>query len=124
MLYPDGTIDQIANQHWNATVECCDLFDAEVDDVGYLKSLIEEAHEIAAFDQIFAVGHSNGGFMAYRLACEDVPRLRAIVSLAGGAHSNASDCRVPAPLSVLQIHGNRGRAGPLRRWSPAEHILM
>ena len=105
VLYPDGTIDQIANQHWNATVECCDLFDVEVNDVGYLKSLIEEAHEIAAFDQIFAVGHSNGGFMAYRLACEDVPGLRAIVSLAGGAHSNASDCRVPAPLSVLQIHG-------------------
>ena len=105
VLYPDGTIDQFAVRHWNATDECCDLFNAEVDDVGYLKSLIEEAREQAEFDQVFAVGHSNGGFMAYRLACEDVPGLRAIVSLAGGAHSDASDCRVPSLLSVLQIHG-------------------
>ncbi len=105
VLYPDGTVDEFGVRHWNATDECCDLFDAETDDVGYLTSLISEAQEIAAFDQIFAVGHSNGGFMAYRLACEDVPGLTAIVSLAGGAHSEAEDCRVPTPLSVLQIHG-------------------
>ncbi|MCY3567972.1 MAG: hypothetical protein OXH38_05055 [Chloroflexi bacterium] len=105
VLYPEGTVDQFEARHWNGTDECCDIFGAEIDDVGYLTSLIAEAREIAAFDQVFAVGHSNGGFMSYRLACEDVAGLTAIVSLAGGAHSDAASCRVPTPLSVLQIHG-------------------
>ncbi len=105
LLLPNGTIDQFTVRHWNATDECCDIFGAEIDDVSYIKSLIDEARTHAEFDHVFAVGHSNGGFMAYRLACEDVPGLRAIVSLAGGAHSDAADCRVPKPLSVLQIHG-------------------
>ena len=107
VLFPDGTIDEIRNRFWNATPECCDIFGAKPDDVGYIKSLIEEARTLAAFDQVFAVGHSNGGFMAYRLACEDVPGLRGIVSLAGGAFANPADCRVPTPLSVLQIHGTK-----------------
>ena len=107
LLLPDGTVDEINNQFWNGTPECCDIFGAEVDDVAYLKSLIEEARQIAAFDQIFAVGHSNGGFMAYRLACEDVPGLTGIVSLAGAAFADPDDCRVPTPLSVLQIHGTK-----------------
>ena len=107
VLFPDGTLDQFGARHWNGTDECCDIFDAEIDDVGYLTSLIAEAREIAAFDQVVAVGHSNGGFMSYRLACEDVPGLTAIVSLAGGAHSDAASCRAPKPLSVLQIHGTQ-----------------
>lgn len=107
LLLPNGTVDQIRNQFWNATDECCDIFGVETDDVGYIKSLIEEAHNHAAFDQVFVVGHSNGGFMAYRLACEDVPGLTAIVSLAGGAFANPDDCATPTPLSVLQIHGTK-----------------
>ncbi len=107
LILPDGTIDGIWNQFWNATPECCDLFQSGVDDVAYLASLIDEARRHAAFDQVFAVGHSNGGFMSYRLACEGIPGLRGIVSLAGGAYSNPDDCRVPTPLSVLQIHGTQ-----------------
>lgn len=105
VIYPDGTVDELGARHWNGTDECCDIFGANVDDVGYLKSLIDEAADYAVFDSVFSVGHSNGGFMSYRLACEDVPGLTAIVSLAGGAHSEAESCRVPEPLSVLQIHG-------------------
>ncbi|MYD55218.1 MAG: hypothetical protein F4W96_13075 [Chloroflexi bacterium] len=110
LLLPNGTIDQIRNRFWNATPECCDIFGAEPDDVGYIKSLIKEAHGIGVFDQVFAVGHSNGGFMAYRLACEDVPGLTAIVSLAGGAFAEHEECPVPAPLSVLQIHGTKDQS--------------
>ncbi len=107
VIYPNGTVDEIGARHWNGTPECCDIFGAEIDDVGYIKSLIDEARTIAAFDRVFAVGHSNGGFMSYRLACEDVAGLTAIVSLAGGAHSDGAECRVPMPLSVLQIHGTK-----------------
>ncbi len=107
LLLPNGTVDEIGNQFWNATNECCDIFGAEPDDVGYLTGLIAEAGEYANVAAVFAVGHSNGGFMAYRLACEAAPGLRAIVSLAGAAFHDPTDCRVPEPLSVLQIHGDR-----------------
>ncbi len=105
ILYPNGMFDSIGARHWNATDECCDIFDAEVDDVAYIKSLIAEAAEYATFGQVFLVGHSNGGFMAYRLACEEIPGLAGIVSLAGVAHADPASCRAPSPLSVLQIHG-------------------
>ena len=107
LLLPDGTVDEIRNQFWNGTPECCDIFAAEPDDVSYIRSLIEEAQQVAAFDPIFAVGHSNGGFMAYRLACEEIAGLTAIVSLAGAAFADPGECRSPAPLSVLQIHGTK-----------------
>ena len=109
LLLPDGTSNEISDQYWNGTPECCDLFGAEPDDVGYITSLIEEAREHVEFEHVFAVGHSNGGFMSYRLACEDLPGLIGIVTLAGGAHSTAEECRVPDPLSVLQIHGTEDR---------------
>ena len=106
LLLPNATQDSQHRSLWNGQTRVLPTFSArETDDVGYIKSLIDEARTIAAFDQVFAVGHSNGGFMAYRLACEDVEDLTAIVSLAGGAHSDGAECRVPTPLSVLQIHG-------------------
>ena len=119
LILPNGTEDPEGERFWNGTTECCDMLDTGVDDVGYLRGLIEEARAHAAFDKVFAVGHSNGGFMAYRLACEAIPGLAGIVSLAGGAYANADDCRVPSAVSVLQIHGNRDQViryegGPLK----------
>ena len=107
LLLPDGTRDVGGNRFWNATHECCDIFQAEIDDVSYIRRLVDEAQDYREFDQVFAIGHSNGGFMAYSLACEDIAGLRAIVSLAGLPFAQAADCRVPSPLSVLQIHGDR-----------------
>ena len=119
LVLPDGTEDPEGERFWNGTAECCDMLDTGVDDAGYLRGLIEEARAHAAFDKVFAVGHSNGGFMAYRLACEAIPGLTAVVSLAGGTYANADDCRAPAVVSVLQIHGNRDQViryggGPLK----------
>lgn len=119
LVLPDGTRDPEGERFWHGTTECCDMLDTVVDDAGYLRGLIDEAGAHAAFDKVFAVGHSNGGFMAYRLACEAIPGLTAIVSLAGGTYANADDCRSPSAVSVLQIHGNRDQViryggGPLK----------
>lgn len=119
LILPNGTEDPEGERFWNGTTECCDMLDTGVDDVVYLRGLIEEAQAHAAFDRVFAVGHSNGGFMAYRLACEAIPGLTAIVSLAGGTYAHADDCRAPSAVSVLQIHGNRDlviryEGGPLK----------
>ena len=65
---------------------CCDKYDAKPDDVGYLTGLIDEI--IAAGwpvdpKRIYLFGHSNGGYMAHRMACDRADRIAAIICLAG-----------------------------------------
>jgi polyhydroxybutyrate depolymerase len=106
--FPDGTIDANNSPFWNATDACCNFFGSDVDDVAYLLGLIDEIQTRVNVDpsRIYFVGHSNGGFMSYRLACEASDRIAAIVSLAGASFADTADCDAPAPLSVLQIHGD------------------
>ncbi len=105
--YADGTVDKGGKKYWNATDACCDFDGTPVDDVAYLTSVMDDvaAHYNVDPKRIFVVGHSNGGFMAHRLACE-VPRVAAIVSLAGDMWEDASKCNPSAPVSVLQVHGD------------------
>ena len=105
--YPDGTTDGRGNQFWNATDACCDLYKAGVDDVAYLTSLIAEIRAKLAIDpkRIAFVGHSNGGFMTYRMACEQAGLVAAIVSVAGATFADLSDCAPSEPVSVAQVHG-------------------
>ena len=110
LLEPDGTRN-IDNRFWNATPACCGTHDShgnEVDDVAYLTRLITEAKGSASIDprQIYVLGHSNGGFMAYRLACDRAWLVSAIVSLAGAATVEPTRCSPSQPVSVLHIHGN------------------
>jgi len=55
--------------------------------------------------RIFFVGHSNGGFMSYRMACDHSGTVAAIASLAGATWENPDDCAPTGPVHVLQIHG-------------------
>lgn len=109
---PDGTREAAGRQapFWNASSACCNFQGSTVDDVGYLKSLIDE---IASRwnvdpDRIYMVGHSNGGFMSYRMAYEHPGTIAAIASLAGA--TEGGDRPPPnAPVHVLQIHGTDDR---------------
>ena len=108
LLLPEGRRDQRGQQFWNGTDACCDLFGVGGDDVSYLVGLILEAGQRYAVDseRVWVVGHSNGGFMAYRLACDGAP-ISAIVSLAGSEYADESICDGAPPLHVLQIHGDQ-----------------
>ena len=104
--FPDGKKDAHGEQFWNATPACCDFGKSNVDDVAYLTAVIDDvsAHHHVDPRRVYVVGHSNGGFMAHRLACALAPRVAAIVSLAGAGGSD--DCTPASPVSVLQIHGD------------------
>lgn len=108
LVLPDGTIDEPGNRFWNATDACCDFEGIGVDDVAYIRGLIDELETVVPVDPdaIFLMGHSNGGFMSYRMACEASDRIAAIVSLAGSDFLTDSDCVPAQPVSVLQIHGD------------------
>ena len=104
---PDGTQDSTGNRFWNATDACCNLDGIPVDDVAYINAVIDDVEKKFNVDpkRIFLVGHSNGAFMAHRLACDSAPRIAAIAALAGDVWADASKCNPQSPVSVLQIHG-------------------
>ena len=104
---PDGTVDAFGNRFWNATDACCNFAGSDVDDSGYLLALIEAIQTECAVDTrlICLMGHSNGGFMSYRMACDHADVLASIASLAGATHDDPNDCAPVATVHTLQIHG-------------------
>jgi len=108
---PDGTVNQQSKRFWNATPACCDFFNSGVDDSTYLLRLIDAVAAKYPVDpaRVYFVGHSNGGFMALRMACEHADRVTAVASLAGAATADPAQCRPARPVSVLQIHGTSDR---------------
>lgn len=96
LLLPDGTIDASGEPHW-------DVLGAVVDDHAYLRALIEQAESALPIADVFVIGHSNGGFMAYRLACDSADLVTGIASLAGS--DTIASCAPSQPVAVLQIHG-------------------
>ena len=105
LLTPDGTMDGGGSRFWNATDACCDFEGSNVDDVAYLDGLVDEVQEMLPVDRVYFLGHSNGGFMSYRMACESSERVTAIASLAGATFLDESDCAASEGVDVLQIHG-------------------
>jgi polyhydroxybutyrate depolymerase len=106
LLAPDGVVDSRGNRAWNASPACCG--DHVVDDVAYLGGLIDEALRTWPVDpkRVYIVGHSNGDFMAQRLACERADVVVAIAGLAGADVSlDGAGCTPSKPVSVLHIHG-------------------
>jgi len=108
LVAPNGTREPGGDQNpcWNASDACCNFFSTDVDDSGYLMSVIERMESEYNIDpkRIYLVGHSNGGFMSYRMAYEHSDKIAAIVSLAGANHLEQR----PAPehaVNILQIHG-------------------
>ena len=104
--YPEGTPDPGGLQHWNATRD--DTAASGVDDADYLSGLVAEVADTANVDpdRVFAMGHSNGAFMAYRMACDHADVFSAAVSLAGATLETADECQAAGPIAVLEIHGD------------------
>ncbi len=108
VLLPDGTVNRSGQRFWNAAPSwCCDFDNSQVDDTAYLKAVLDEARlqlPIAA-DRIHLVGHSNGGYMAHRMACAHADDIAGIASIAGGLPARVSACDPTRPVAMLQVHG-------------------
>lgn len=108
VAYPDGSADSLGARFWNATDACCDFNGTGVDDAAYLVAVLDDVAGRFAVDpgRVFAVGHSNGGFMSHRLACDHADRFAAIASLAGATWSDPAACQPDQPVAMLQVHGD------------------
>jgi len=104
---PDGTLNPNQNRFWNATDACCDTYGSGVDDVRYLSDLVDAIAIEAGVDRrkVFFFGHSNGGFMAYRMACDRADLAAGVVVLAGASFDDSERCAPIRKVPVLHIHG-------------------
>lgn len=109
LAVPDGDTNALSQQYWNATDACCSGGDGsgEPDHVAMLRALIGDVSQSHAVDpdRVYFIGHSNGGFMSYRMACDASDLVAAVVSLAGATWADPEKCSPESAVSVLQIHG-------------------
>jgi polyhydroxybutyrate depolymerase len=106
-VHPDGTVDQAGEHFWNATDACCNFYGSNVDDDGYLMGIIDEISHKLTIDpkRVYVMGHSNGGFMTYRLACNHADKIAAVAVLAGEMVDDVSKCQPSGPVSLLHVQG-------------------
>jgi len=125
-LRPDGTLDSNGDTFWNATDACCDVDDSGVDDLAYINSLIDEARQRYNISRVAVFGHSNGGFMSNRIACDSAESIAAFASIAGSTFDDPTRCQPAEAVAALHIHGTlddgvpyEGNTDPARPWPGA-----
>ncbi len=105
MAYPDGI-----GRSWNAGGCCGPAMKQDVDDVGFIEAMVRQISAGLDVDaqRVYATGMSNGGIMAYRLACES----DMFAAIAPVAATMLADCDPSVPVSVFHIHGGADRSIP------------
>ncbi len=110
LIYPQGT-PTLGFNHWDANLD----FNS-VDDVGFLKMLVNEMVEKYKVNEnlVFVGGHSNGGFMTYTLACEANSTFKAYMSVAGLMSGETWEtCEITEETNLFQFHGSADDVVPI-----------
>ncbi len=106
VVYPDGVAapGPIGLRTWNGGACCGFASENNIDDVKFVSELI--TYLAANFKinnkRVYATGHSNGGIMSYRLACELSDRIAAISPNA--AAMLLPTCTPTRPVPVQHTH--------------------
>lgn len=113
VVYPNGTgkrKDRLLT--WNAGNCWAYALTPRVDDVTFFHALLEELKQAYPVDskQIYVTGLSNGGMMAYRLACELSDKIAAVAPIA--ASLPIQTCNLSSPVSVIVFHRTEDRHVP------------
>lgn len=106
VAYPDGL-----NRAWAVGPECCGAPARDgVDDAGFVIRLAETLTAELPVDpgRVYVTGISNGGMLAYLLAC----RTDVFAAVAPVAATLLGDCPTPRPVSLIHIHGDADRTVP------------
>lgn len=107
-VYPDGVgiqPDGTGYQSWNGGYCCGFAATQNIDDVTFIRNLVADLRRTLPINEkrVYAIGHSNGGILSYKLACElsDV-----VVAIGVQAGSNVvSNCHPAFPVSIFHLHG-------------------
>jgi len=104
VVYPDGVRNTLGIRTWNAGGCCGSSVANNVDDVGFINTLIDSIVAKYAIDgdKIYLTGMSNGAFMSYRLACELSETIAAIAPVSGTM--NVKDCNSIRNVPIIHFH--------------------
>ncbi len=111
VMYVQGLPDPAGQAHWNANLDMVPR-----DDLSALLALLHRVNRIHKFDpmRVFVVGESNGGFMAFSLACRSEGVIAGIVSVNGTMSGRDwRTCSTKSPVPVLRITGGEDTVVPV-----------
>ena len=106
IIYPQATTDSSGNPTWHLGGE--NSKSTSVDDVGFVSHIIDEVSSIYSVDleRVYVTGFSNGGYLAYEIACLLSNRIAGIGSVAGHMFIDTYNyCDPSHPTPVINIHG-------------------
>jgi polyhydroxybutyrate depolymerase len=106
VAYPDGL-----DRAWNTGGGCCGVPGrTNVDDIGFITAMVSAIEQQIPVDanRVYATGISNGGIMAYTLACHTT----IFAAIGPDSATELGSCPSPAPLSVIHIHGTADKNIP------------
>jgi len=106
VAYPDGV-----DHAWNTGGGCCgNPVKNGVDDVAFISAMVSTVRAEVPVDpaRVYATGISNGGLMAYRLACDT----KLFAAIGPDSATLLGSCPAPAPVSVIHVHGTADRNIP------------
>lgn len=106
VVYPEGVKDPFGIRTWNGGGCCGYAVSSNIDDVGFIRSLIDSLRADYNIDttRIYATGISNGAIMCYRLACELSNRIAAIAPVSGTLEDSLYTCSSSRPVPIIQFH--------------------
>lgn len=104
VVYPNGRAF-LGLRTWNAGTCCGPSVTYNVDDVGFIVKMINKLKNTYSIDtnRIYVTGASNGGMLAYRLACEKA-ELFAAVSPVATTMVTTTPCTPSKSVPILHIH--------------------
>jgi polyhydroxybutyrate depolymerase len=115
IVYPDAV-----NGNWNYGAGAT----AKSDDVAFMDGLIQyfETNYFINPYRIYIVGMAEGGFLAFRLACERADVISAIATVASAMPIGlAENCKPSRHISILMMNG---KDDPLLPWDGHEVVSV
>jgi polyhydroxybutyrate depolymerase len=113
VIYPAGF-----GEHWNDCRKRASYSarTQHIDDVGFIRHLVARFHTRYHIDpaRVYAMGYSNGGHMAYRLALEAPDLISGIAAVSANLPvPENSDCQIShKPVSVMIMNGTADPINP------------
>jgi polyhydroxybutyrate depolymerase len=105
VVYPQGMPNNQGITSWNVGTN----WDGNsYDDVGFISAMIDDiaSNFDIDLDRVYACGMSNGGYMAYELACELPDKITAFGSVTGNFMLNSNqDCDNGREIPIIHFHG-------------------
>ena len=91
---------------WNAGNCCTNATTYQENDMLFVSTVLDHVTANHSIDKsrVWVMGHSNGGMMAYRLACDLYDKITAIAVVSGALMDPT--CSPTKPVSIFHIHGN------------------